>query len=328
MRKLFVVIAFIASVIQTQNLKAQHLKYGDTVALIAPSFSVKKADIDYTREQLCKLGLESKLFVSELDTFGYYSGEKENRINQIESAFKDKSTKAIMCIRGGYGAIEILDHIDYKTINKHPKPFIGFSDITAYLWAFYKKNPKNDLPLFHAPVGKTLDDGYAIQSFSELLMGDTKKLLIKRPDTFEIIEIENKLYADTIYNGGKAEGIGIGGNLSVIVSMIGTPWEMDFRDKIVFIEDIDEKPYKIDKMLTQLKLASNINKAKGIVFGIFDECNQNGFTVQEIIARVFKELKMPMAYGMPIGHISKNATLPYGKMYYWDASKMELEIKM
>lgn len=229
------------------------------------------------------------------------------RAHNINQAFADKDVKGIFCIRGGYGAARILDAIDYDNVRKNPKFFCGYSDITALHIAF---NQQANLMTFHTPMvceaGFCDADAYTLEYFNKCIFGKIDDIYIENPNGFTwefLVE-------------GNAEGVLCGGNLSVITSLMGTPYEIDTKGKVLFLEDIGEEPYRIDRMLTQLHLADKLKYVAGIIFGDFADCcakdEKNSLTIQEIISNF--ELKIPIVYGISCGHCAPTLSLPLGAM--------------
>ena len=238
--------------------------------------------------------------------------------------FANKNVDGILCARGGYGAIRILDLLDFEQISENPKVLIGYSDITAFLSSIYEKS---GLVTFHGPVGISSFNDYTIESFEDILVNPKKHY--KYPYQREEESNDNPEFDFYTITEGKAEGELVGGNMSVLVSMIGSKFETDFENKIVYLEEIDEKTYKVDRMLTQLLQASNIKKASGIVLGVFNDCNVNDkptFTLKEILIQLLKPLNIPVVYGFPFGHVATKMTIPTGVKAKFNANKKTLKL--
>lgn len=302
-------------------IKPQALKLGDMVGIIAPSSPTSNENVKAAEDKLIEMGFKVKLGKSPYERYGYLSGTDSTRANDINEMFKDEEIKAIICVRGGYGTPRILDLLDYDVIKNNPKIFVGYSDITALHIAFTQKC---NLVTYHGPMLSS----DMIKDFSEFSKDKLFKTLmdpeplgkISNPQGEEIVTI----------NGGIAEGTIIGGNLSLIVATIGTPYEIDVKGKLLFIEEIGEEPYKIDRMLNQLRLSGKLEDASGIILGDFNNCesgkHEENLTLSQVIDDHIKPLKKPTIYNLQAGHCNPMVTLPLGVMARLDADKGELTI--
>ncbi len=309
------------------NLKKRlpkRLMPGDTVGLITPSGPINEEQLNDTVQTVEQLGYKTYYRSSVLSEFGYLAGTDEERADELMHMFKNKNVDAILCVRGGYGAIRILDLIDYKLIKQNPKIFIGYSDITALITAFRQQA---GLISFHGPVG--------ISTFNEFSLNSLKNVITKSENTYTYgYEREPKKEDDSEFDfytltGGKASGELIGGNLSVLTSMVGSKFEPEFKGKIVYLEEIDEKTYKVDRMLTQLLDSSDIKKAAGIILGIFKGCDNDDpptFRLKELLMQLIKPLGIPAVYGFPFGHVKNKLTLPTGIKAELNADKKTLKL--
>lgn len=307
-------------------LKPKRLKKGDTIGVVAPGFAIKKEVLDKALETLEEMGFKPHHTARVLGNHGYFSDTDQERALDLNEMFADPAVDGILCARGGYGCTRILPLLDYGLIRNHPKALIGFSDITALIQAIHQET---GLVCFHGPVGSTLDDTYS-QSY-------LKKVLVKGKGSLKLknAKLDPELYGDSEYDRytifpGRAEGTLIGGSLTLAASLMGTPHEMDFTDKIVFLEDVGEAPYRMDRMLTQLIQGSNFTKAKGILFGVCKDCDRekkfDNFTLREVLMDLIAPLGIPAAYGMSFGHVPQNLTLPVGIRAGFDAGEMHLEL--
>ena len=231
--------------------------------------------------------------------------------------FLNPEVKAILCLKGGFGASRIIDKIDYNLIKNNPKLLIGFSDVTALLNNFYKYA---NLPTVHGLVGNFLAskycDDFSKQDFKDLLFENTKGRILKGNDnTKTLVE-------------GITEAELVGGNLCLISDLYGTDYEVDFENKIVLIEEVEEPPYNIDRMFAQLRLGKNIYKAKGFVFGHFTDCidSENDNTYENLIKEYFGNLDVPVIYNFPTGHEFPFINVPIGLKVRLDANKKQIEI--
>lgn len=298
------------------------LKFGDTIGLIAPSGTVRTAGaVARAVEETKRMGFKVKLGESAQQKYGYLSGTDEVRARDINNMFADDEVDAIICIRGGYGAMRILDKLDYEMIAKHPKIFAGFSDITALHIALLNRC---DLATFHAPMAVGWADG-PMDDFSRESM---YKALMHSEPMGELVNPPE--YEKKTVNPGVAEGMLVGGNLMLITSSLGTPWEINTKDRILFIEEVSERTYCVDRMLTQLRLAGKFDDCAGVVFGDFADCNieypEFGLTLEEIIRDVVAPCGKPVFTGLRCGHCTPKLTLPLGIKCRMDADACTLTV--
>ncbi len=288
----------------------KRLKKGAVFGLITPSGVITQKQLDETIEEVESLGYKAYYKPSVLSEFGYLAGTDKERSDELIHMFENPDVDAILCVRGGYGAIRILDLIDYDIIKKNPKIFIGYSDITALITAFYLKS---GLVSYHGPVGISTFNDFSLKSLFDIISKteNTHLYSYERESGTD----DNSEFDFYTITGGEASGELIGGNMSVLVSMIGGKYEPKFKGKIVYLEEIDEKTYKIDKMLTQLIHSTDLKEASGIIFGIFSGCDNNEeptFLLKELLIQIIKPLKIPAVYGFPFGHVKNKMTLPTG----------------
>lgn len=297
-------------------IKPKSLKAGNRVALIAPSSPVSEEKLRISLESLKFLRLEPIQYPSCTMKNGYLSGTDYYRAKDINDAFRNKSIDGIFCIRGGYGANRLLPLIDYKMIRNNPKMFVGYSDITALHTVF---NKLCGFVTVHGPMPSTgyhIMDYYSLESLSDVIFSNEPIGLIPNPPNEPI---------ETIYPG-TAEGLITGGNLSVMVSSLGSPYEIDTRGKILFIEDVDERPYRIDKSLTALALAGKLEECSGIILGTFTNSEETEYepnstlTLSQIFEEVVAPFKKPTINNFRSGHIYPHITIPMGSRAYLDAS--------
>ena len=300
------------------------LKEGDLIALVTPGGPITKAQLDETVLKLERLGFKTTYAETVLSEYGYFAGPDAERATELMSMFTNPEVKGIICVRGGYGSIRILDLLDYDLIQQNPKVFMGYSDITALLTAIYAQT---GLVTFHGPLGISPFNDFTLKTFKRLVMNprNTYKYHYQREEN---TEGDPEFDVCTI-NSGKAEGELIGGNVSVIDSMIGSAYEPDFENKMVYLEDIGEKTYRVDKMLFHLLYATNLKKAAGIVLGVFAECDINDeprLTLKQAIKDLFKPLSIPIFYGFSFGHIDTIVTIPNGIRARMNADKHSLKL--
>jgi len=304
------------------NLKPQALKKGDVIGIISPAsspddFSRIEKGISY----LESLGYKVKLGKHIYKRFGYLSATDDERAEDLNKMFADREIRAIFCVRGGYGTPRILDKIDYNIIKRNPKIFVGYSDITALQLAIFKKT---GLITFSGPmlaVDMYSDfDPYAEEFFWKILTAKSKKIEIKNPDGVELIVLRH----------GVATGTLLGGNLSLLASIIGTRFQPNFKDSILVIEDIGEEPYRIDRYLSQLKNAGILNRINGCIIGQFTDCvakePEKSLTLEQIFNDYFGSLKIPVVSNLNYGHIPRKITLPIGANVKIDTKRKSITI--
>lgn len=306
------------SEIGTKKIKPNRIRLGETIGLISPAGFIEERHLEEAIENLEELGFRVKYNKEIKRRYGYLAGSDSLRAADLNKMFADKNVDAIFTIRGGYGCARMLDLVDYELIKENPKIIIGYSDITSLLYAIYKKT---NLVCFHGPVGTSTFNDYSVNNL--------KNILVTPDETYTMTNLlEDKKKIKTI-NHGKAVGELIGGNLSIVVSMIGTKYDIDSKGKIIFLEDIGEEPYRIDRMLTQMKLAGKFDNCAGVALGVFRRCEidkedpefEESLTLQQVFDDVFSDLKIPVVYGLSFGHIENKFTLPFGIKAELDADK-------
>jgi len=309
------------------KIKPRKLKKGDTIGLVAPGYAIKPEVLEKALATLKEMGFKPFHTNRLVGNHGYFSNTDEERAKDVNEMFANPDIDGILCARGGYGCTRILDQLDYTTIKNNPKVLIGFSDITALIQAIYKET---GLVCFHGPVGSTIDDAYSQKYFKKVLMKGKEVQKIKNAKLTDPKFLENPEYDRYTITLGSCEGELAGGSLTLVNALIGTPHEIDFTDKLVFLEDVEEAPYRIDRMLTQLIEGPTFKKAKGIVFGVCKGCDrekkEDNFTLKEVIMDRIAPLGIPAAYGMSFGHVPNNFTLPVGILASFNATEMTLEL--
>lgn len=281
-------------------IKPKNLNQGDTICIIAPSGEVDEQKILKAKQYFENKGFKVKLGSNITKQKNYLAGEDQERLNDLENAFIDKSVNAIICARGGYGAIRLINKIDYNLIKNNPKIFCGYSDITALSAMIFKNT---GLITFSAPMAQSDFSSDKINEFTENKFFQTL--------TQNISEIEPTNLK--IYKSGKAKGLLIGGNLSTLTSLCGVDF-IPKEDFILFAEDLNEPAYKIDRYFTQLlNIKTFKNHLKGIILGDFlDLDNEKYF--DDLIYSIVNEYNIPILGGYPISHSDTKATIPYGAM--------------
>lgn len=298
--------------------KAPRLKIGDTVGLIAPASPFRTGQLEKAIRNLEALGLKVTLGQSLQKKKGYLAGTDKERLADLHAFFADKAVHAIWCIRGGYGTPRLLPQVDYDLIKKNPKVLIGYSDITALIQAIYIKT---GLITFHGPVGASDFTDYEVAHLKAILFDGIPNHMISNPRGYTPFYTINK---------GIAEGEFLGGNLSLIAALAGTDYEWSVKNKILFLEDVGEKPYRIDRMLTQLRQNCPLGKAAGIMLGTFADCDTNdpekSWTLKQVLEDRLGDLNIPVAYGMCFGHIKEQFTIPIGLKARFDAEEGSLKL--
>lgn len=305
-------------------IKPAALKQGDTIGIIAPSGAIKDHGmLKRAVSNIEKRGYKVKLGAHVKDKHWYLAGKDQDRLDDLMTFFSDPEIDAIFCARGGYGCVRLLDKIDYTIIKQNPKIFMGFSDITALHLSFYKFS---DLITFHGPLAvfdlgneKLID--YTVNNMWNYLEGN-----INFP-----LAVENVLETVTI-NKGIVKGQLIGGNLALLSTLHGSKYFPDLNNKILFIEDISEYMYRLDRYLMQLKISGVFETVNGIIFGEFTDIVKtddeviNKLTMPEVIKDILGDIKTPAICGFSCGHSRNKATLPVGAECELDANSNILTI--
>lgn len=315
----------------TSNLiKPAALRSGDTIGLITPATEVLEPErLALAAENLNIFGLRAKFGKNVGRRFANYSEFVNARLDDLHEMFRDQSVHGIFAVRGGYGAMQLLDRIDYDLIRRNPKVFAGYSDITALHLAI---NKHAKLATFHAPVALSHFTDYTRRHFQRALFEKKAPGKLTNPDESNASE---PLHGLRTIRAGIAAGRLAGGNLSLVCALLGTAYEIDARGKILFLEDVGEAPYRIDRMLTQLKLAGKLKQAAGIIWGECAECDEktvgsstaSPYSVDQTADNILGALGIPVLAGLTIGHTSDQLTLPMGALATLDAGAGFLEIK-
>jgi muramoyltetrapeptide carboxypeptidase len=293
------------------NLFPKKLQPGDTVGLITPGSYLSDDGLKKAVDNMISLGLKVKMGKNIRAKRGFNAGTDQQRLDDLHLMFADDQVDAIWCARGGYGCTRLLPHIDYQLIQDHPKVLVGYSDITALLNAIYLKT---GLVGFHGPVGASTFTPYTLTHLKALLFEGASQHTIKPAEEY-VAHTDVNYHPKTI-RAGKATGSLIGGNLSLLSAMAGTSFLPDLKGKIVFIEEIGEKPYRIDRMLTQLRQAWSLKEAAALAIGVMADCeadpDDHSLTLLETITDRTADLGIPVVYGLSFGHIDHQCTLPVG----------------
>lgn len=299
-------------------IKPPKLKIGDTVGIINPAGFTSAEDIEDAKKTLESLGLKVKLGNHLLDRYGYLAGKDSDRAADVNAMFADRSVQAIIAGRGGWGCNRILPLLDYKSIRNNPKILMGYSDITSLLLAIYAKS---GVVTFHGPVATSTWNEFTLD-YAKRILFNGETVAMKNPLPKDE-NINNPICAQTI-TPGKARGKLLGGNLSVLAAMVGSPYLPDWKQTILFVEEVEEEVYRVDRMLTQLKLAGMLNNIAGFVFGQCTNCEpkdrEKSLTLTQVLQEHISPLRIPSWYGSAIGHIKDKFTLPMGVEVEIDAS--------
>jgi len=296
---------------QPLRILPQRLKKGDLIGLVTPGSSVTEEQLLGCIKNLEGFGFRTTCNDSVLSQYGYFAGTDRERADELMDMFTREDVDGIWCVRGGYGSIRILDLLDYDQIRMNPKVFIGYSDITALITAIYQET---GLVTYHGPVGTSDLNRFSVNSIKNVLMEPEREY--KYPYRREKKTRDNAEFDHYTLAGGAAEGLLIGGNISVLDSVIGTRFEPDFENRIAYLEEIGEKTYRVDKMIFHLLSGTNLKSAAGIVLGVFSECSINGeepsLTLRVALDDLLKPLGIPVSYGNSFGHIKRMVTIPTG----------------
>ncbi|MBX9877006.1 MAG: LD-carboxypeptidase [Candidatus Obscuribacterales bacterium] len=308
-------------------IKPKKLKSGDTVGVIAPaSPPLEPGQVDKAVKWLSTLGLKVKLGKHILDSYGTYAGTDEARLEDLHEHFADKEVSAIIPLRGGNGTVRLLPKLDFDLVKKNPKPFVGYSDITGLLIPIHQKT---GLITFHGPTaGNVRHSQYTYDHFVKAVMENSPVGEVVHPP--QSAWDENYPPPDVVLAEGKGKGKLIGGCLTLLRQLMGTEFEIDTRNCIVFLEDLQEEPHSIDRMLTQLLLAGKLKDAAGIVVGECIDCRPGdsrrnvlnyNYSIEHVLKDRLGELGIPVIYGVRFGHTKDKVTLPIGVQATLEASK-------
>lgn len=296
------------------TIKPRALEKGMTIGVVGPAGIVRKQEtLEAGVAKLESLGFRVKLGETCAARYGYLAGDDGLRARDICRMFADPDADMVLCTRGGYGATRILDLIDYDVIKKNPKPFMGYSDITALHAAFLTQA---GLATLHGPVLTTFadpkeNDDFTIDSFLRVAQG-------------EVVALENPPgYAREALSGGRAEGVLLGGNLQLLTCLCGTKYMPDYTGTLLFIEEVNEDPYSVDRMLTHLRTAGVFERCAGVLLGEFTNCMGKPDEIQMTLDEIYRDILVPcgkpILKGIRCGHCSPTLTLPLGTRCAMDA---------
>jgi muramoyltetrapeptide carboxypeptidase len=296
-------------------VKPPRLKDSATVGLIAPSGVVDDAHIEKCVRNLEALGFKVKTGANIRAQRGGYAGTVEQRLADLHAMFLDRDVGAIWAARGGSGCMAILPGIDYRAIRRHPKILVGYSDITPLLLALYRHA---GLVTFHGPVASSMgmDRESTLRSMRAVIMEPAPRHVLEIAPENRAREADEPQFAPHVFRAGRAEGRLVGGNLSVVCAMVGTPYGVQSKGHLLFLEEVGEAPYRVDRMLTQLGQAGILGAAAGVALGVFQKCEatdaEPSLTLAQVLDDNLSGLRVPAAYGFSFGHIAHQVTLPVG----------------
>ena len=293
----------VASQLPSSSIKPRRLQKGELVGLISPANFIESEALMEVVEFLTASGFSVKVGKHALDKYGYLAGKDADRAADVNAMFADKEVRAILSLRGGWGCNRILPLLDYELIRRHPKILLGYSDITSLLLAIYARS---GLITFHGPVGISIWNWFSLNYVDRILVKG------------ELVRWQNlSSHPVETITPGQARGRLLGGNLSVLTAMLGSPYLPSWKNTILFVEEINEKVYRVDRMLTQLKLAGILEQLSGFIFaGCFDcpeeEDEEPTLTLRQILSTLIKPLGIPAWYGSMLGHTKNKFTVPLG----------------
>ncbi len=308
-------------------VKPAKLNRGDLVGLIAPSGATDAVFVEQRVKNLEAFGLKVKVSRNILASRGNTAGTVAARVADLHDMFVDREVKAIWAVRGGSGASQLLPAIDYGLIRRHPKILVGYSDITALHLALLRKS---GLVTFHGPVASASFTDYTSAQLESVLMTAQPSITIKMAAENAQRALEAPQFGIRVMSPGVAVGRLVGGNLSVMSALIGTPYAAELNGSLLFLEEVGEAPYRIDRMLTQLAQSGGLKKAAGAMLGVFQKCvvpeGEASLTLAETLDDHFAAAKLPSVYGFSFGHIADQFTIPVGVMARLDTANASLTL--
>lgn len=304
-----------------RTVRPRRLQPGDTVGLVNPAGALwEPVNADIAAESLAVLGFKTKRGANLLVRRGYFAGTDEQRAADLNAMFADPEVRAIHCVRGGWGCARVLPLLDWPMIAKNPKILLGYSDITALLLSLHART---GLVTFHGPVAASQWNPFNVGYMKRVLQEGEAVTFenLKEIDEDDLTVVENRVQT---LHPGTARGRLLGGNLTVLTSLLGSGYLPDWDGCILFLEDVEEAPYRIDRMLTQLRLAGILQKARAVIWGHCTDCSPGegygSLTVSEVLRDHIGPLKVPSWQGAMIGHIDRQLTLPVGAEVEVDAT--------
>jgi muramoyltetrapeptide carboxypeptidase len=300
---------------------------GSRIALVAPSGRLLEHDDFVRAESLCRtLGFEPRVGRHATGRHGWFAGTDDERLDDLNAALRDDDVDAVWCLRGGVGLLRILDRIDFAALARRPKAVIGYSDITTLLLGILKES---GVVAFHGPVARAPMPAFAREHFTRVLTKSAPAgLLGNLPTPPGVLEPREPRVVTVA--GGRAEGPLIGGNLTLLQHLVGTRYFPDLTGALLFLEDVSEPLYRIDRMLSHLAITGALDKLSGVIIGRFTEMEREtsdgAFGLDEILAHWFGSKRIPVVHGVPIGHIPDQWTIPVGVKAVLDGDEGTVEV--
>ncbi|WP_263435114.1 MULTISPECIES: S66 peptidase family protein [Pacificimonas] len=302
------------------NRKPPRLRPGDVVGLVEPAkFTPDRFQLNRVVDTIEAMGLKARLAPHLTDRYGYLAGEDAARAADLTAMYADAEVRAVFAVRGGWGSARTLPYLDWETIRANPKLLVGYSDITSLHLAFQRVA---GFPTLHAPIAAASWPAYSWEAFRSVAFeGATPVYSNPAPAEDRLARMAG---SHEVLRPGRARGRLIGGNLTVLTSLVGTPYLPDMSGAILFLEDVDEPPYRLDRMMTQLALAGILRAVAGVVFGQCTDCtpggeSYGGFTVMQVLDQHLTPLGIPAFAGAQFGHVARQWTLPLGVEAEMDA---------
>lgn len=308
-------------------IKPARLRPGDLVGIIAPGGHIREGELEKAVANIESLGLRARVGDNIHYVYGNYAGTVRQRLDDLHGMVRDPEIKAVWAIRGGSGCISLLEHIDYRLIRAHPKALIGYSDITCLHLALLRHA---GLVSFHGPVASSTFSDYAVTHLRNVLMTPQDNYTIAMSAENALAGEEHANYRARTIHAGIATGRLIGGNLSLFSALAGTPYAADFTDAILYLEEVNEEPYRIDRMMTQLQLSQGFRKAAGVMLGIFENCEgvegEGALSLDDTVDQHLLPLTRPAVAGYSFGHIRHQFTMPLGIRARLDTAQQTLTL--
>ena len=314
-------------IMKSTLIKPPRLRFGDTIGLVAPGGRTDDEAIEKAVARIEQLGFRARLGANLRAVHGNYGGSVQQRLDDLHAMFRDRDVKAIWCIRGGSGCISLLAGLDYALVRAHPKILLGYSDITALHLAIHRHA---GLVTFHGPVASSSSADYTTMHMLAVLMDPQPVHTIAMALENRVRALDEPQYAIRTATAGVANGPLMGGNLSLVSALAGTPYAADFRKAILFLEEVNEEPYRIDRWMTQLDLAVGFRNAAALMMGVCENCGPKeddiSLSLDETLDQHLKPLTIPAVSGYSFGHIRNQFTLPIGVMARLDTASQTVTL--
>ena len=308
-------------------IKPPRLRFGDTIGLVGPGGRTNDEAIEKAVDRIAQLGFRVRQGANLRAVHGNYGGSVQQRLDDLHAMFRDRDVKAIWCIRGGSGCISLLAALDYALLRAHPKILLGYSDITALHLAIHRHA---GLVTFHGPVASSSESDYSTMHMLAVLMDPQPVYTIAMALENHVRAQEEPQYAIRTVTAGRASGRLMGGNLSLVSALAGTPYAADFRKAILFLEEVNEEPYRIDRWMTQLDLAVGFRHAAALMLGVCENCSPKeddfSLSLDDTLDQHLKPLAIPAVSGYSFGHIRNQFTLPMGVMARLDTASQTVTL--